>query len=61
MQEFTKANRWSRGVEHATGADKHGWEEAVRVAANELRAVVDRGVREIEEALMDGMYVSVGD
>lgn len=61
VKRFVVANRWDPALGHTTGADRRGWEAALRAASKDLRDVVDRGVREIEQELMDGMYVPVGD
>jgi hypothetical protein len=54
--QFARANRWNPSIERDFGAPKAAWDEALRVAKEDLRKVVSRDVRDVGQALAEGMY-----
>jgi hypothetical protein len=61
VTQFVRANRWTPNIERDFGATKDAWASALTQAASELHAIVDRDVREIGQALAEGMYADPTD
>lgn len=53
---FIRANRWNPNIERDFDAPKAAWEEACRTARKELIEVIEDKVREVGQALAEGMY-----
>jgi hypothetical protein len=61
VKQFVRANRWSPSIERDFGAPKAAWDVAKHEAAEELRKIVDGAVREVSQALAEGMYAPPED